>query len=448
MLSQRGKFKANAGRGVERIMNKKGIVLITSYLVISVLLGLSMAFVFSSVNEKSISERHLRQIKSFYLAESGLDRGLEWLRSQSSPPSGTTSFNPFGGPIELDGGNYEVIIDPEDNNPGNYLKRYQIKSTGQTKGISSELENLVQTDSYARYCYFTDDEHFRWYGYKVSVWFVSGDHLEGPTQTNSHFHLYGDPLFSGQVKSADNYMYYFHDGYIYSYPPNGPTVDNPVFEQGIQLGVEPFEMPSKALDLRTAAVQGGLHLTGPTTIVLKNDGTMDVTNSHKGWTNENMSLPANGALFVEGGNLYISGILKGQLSVGTNRNVVVTDSITYNTNPRTNPESTDMLGLIAERDVVISKNAPYNIEIDASVMALDDNFIVENWWQGPPKGTLTVYGGIIQDSRGPVGTFSSSTGQKLSGYSKSYHYDSRLVNSPPPFYPTTGDYISLNWRQK
>ena len=74
-------------------------------------------------------------------------------------------------------------------------------------------------------------------------------------------------------------------------------------------------------------------------------------------------------------------------------------------------------------------------------------FMLENYWVGPAKGTLTVYGGIIQDERGPVGTFNGSTGQKLSGYSKNYAYDSRLLSSPPPFMPTTGDYVTLAWEE-
>jgi hypothetical protein len=81
-------------------------------------------------------------------------------------------------------------------------------------------------------------------------------------------------------------------------------------------------------------------------------------------------------------------------------------------------------------------------------MALGNSYIVEKWYSGPPKGTLTTYGGIIQRERGPVGTFNGSTGQKLSGYSKDYNYDTRLMASPPPFYPTTGDYISLSWTEE
>ena len=81
-------------------------------------------------------------------------------------------------------------------------------------------------------------------------------------------------------------------------------------------------------------------------------------------------------------------------------------------------------------------------------MALGNSFTVEDWNQGPPKGTLTVLGGIIQDYRGPVGTFNPSTNTKVSGYTKNYQYDARLMTNPPPFYPTTGDYVIVSWQEE
>jgi hypothetical protein len=32
------------------------------------------------------------------------------------------------------------------------------------------------------------------------------------------------------------------------------------------------------------------------------------------------------------------------------------------------------------------------------------------------------------------------------GYAKNYSYDPRLAITPPPFYPTTGQYDRLSWR--
>ncbi|MBU1809603.1 MAG: hypothetical protein KJ629_00465 [Candidatus Omnitrophica bacterium] len=427
---------------------RKGFLLIAVYGVVAVLTILGSALILKVASEKNLIEREKRTLQAFYCAEAGLDRGMVWLRDQPFPPSGIDSISPSQlQNVDLELGVFSVTINPYENNLTAYLSRYKIISRGIVRGIEKVLTLDVTVDSFARYAYFTDDEHFRWGWWKIPVWFVNNDRIGGPNQTNSHYHIYGEPIFDGMSKTADNFMYYYYDGYIYSYPSGFPTTDNPQFNQGITLGVEPLKMPSKALDLKTAAVHSGLHLETPTTIVLKEDGTMDVTNAKEGWDNENMPLPSNGAVFVTGGDVYVSGVLKGQLSIGTNRNIVVTNNILYADDPIINPNSTDVLGLIAERDVIIDDSAPYDLEINASIMALGDSFTVENWWAGPPKGTLAVLGGIIQKERGPVGTFSGATGEKLSGYSKNYDYDQRLINQTPPHYPATGDYIVVLWKK-
>lgn len=433
-----------------KIKDNKGIVLIVVYLTITSLLIFSLIFASRSINDKNIALRQKNTAWAFYIAESGLDRGVVWLRSQPLPPSGTAAFDPLAGPQALGGGTYSVSIDPDDNNSVTNLKRYRIISVGTAAGVTKSLTNEVQVDSYARFAYFTDTEYFRWYGwYRVPVWFVDGDTIEGPTQSNTNFNIKGNPIFDGPVKSGYDYTRFFNNNSPITTPNNisNPPYDVPEFRQGLNLGAEPMDMPSKALDLRVQAAQEGLQLQGPTTIVLNSNGQMNVTNSQKGWNNEEVPFPENGAIFVEGGDLTVSGTLDGQVTMGTNRNLVIADNVTYADDPRTT-SSDDMLGLIAERDVVISRNAPADVEVDASIMALGNSFIVENWWTGSPKGTLTVYGGILQRERGPVGTFSSSTGQKLTGYSKDYNYDPRLITTPPPFFPTTGDYITLSWKEE
>lgn len=421
------------------LKNQKGIILITAYLVIVVLLILGSSFVTRSLSERRISEREKSSIQTFYLAEAGFERGMDWLRAQPNPPEGTDVFDPLGGTVTLGGGNYRITIDPDDSNPGVFLKKYSIISTGSigdtTRGVVAE----VQVDSFARYAYFTDDEHFRWGWWLIPVWFVTGDYLTGPVHSNSHFHIYGNPVFAGPVTTADDYIQYYQ---------GGPPLDNPDFQQGIEFEVSSIQMPASTVDMETKASSGGLLLRGDTTVELQSDGTMNVTNANEGWVNQNMSLPANGVLYVDDGSLNISGTLNGQLTAGSEENIVITDNILYNTDPRLDPTSQDVLGLVSEENVVISQNAPFDVEVDATIMALDDSFTVERWWQGPAKGTLTLYGGLIQGTRGPVGTFSGSTGEKLSGYSKDYYYDFRLMANPPPFYPTTGDYVILSWREE
>lgn len=424
------------------LKNKKGVVLIASYIVIAVLTVLGATFISSSMAEMRVAERGQNSIQAFYLAEAGMDYALDRLRS-----TGNTSGQRSATLQNI--GTYDCTWQRIGSS-----STWEVISTGTVGDTQRAVRVELQPDTFARYLYFTDDEHFHWMSWHLTVWFVTGDNLGGPLQTNGHFHISGDPVFADPnfhkpAKSEDDFITYMNGGWpINSTSASNPPYDNPDFQEGLQLGAERAPFPSKALDLRTAAVHDGMMLTGPTTIVLRSNGTMDVTNPHNGWANQNMPLPSNGALFINGGNVSVSGVLNGQLSIGTNKDIVIVNNVTYNKNPRVDPTSTDTLGLIAEKDVVISENAPHDIEIDASIMALGNSFTVEDWWDGSPKGTLTVYGGIIQNERGPVGTFNPATNQKTTGYTKNYQYDIRLMTNPPPFYPTTGDYVVVRWKEQ
>ncbi len=435
------------------LKKSKGFILIASYMIIVVFIILGVAFLSKSVSEKRIAERERNFVQSLYLAEAGIDYGLTELREGSSPGNNSDALSGIG--------SYSCTW----NLVSGETAKWEVISTGTVGDSNRTLRVELQEDTFARYLYFTDDEHFRWFGWRIPVWFITGDYLGGPLQTNSHLHISGNPVFADPnshkpVKAEDNFITYMNGGSpIDSSASSNPPNDNPDFQDGIQLGAPEAPFPSKALVLRTEAVQEGYHFNAsgaePAQIVLNSDGTMTVTDSTH--TNEIMPLPANGAVFVTGGNVEVFGTLNGQLSIGTNRNIVITDDIIYNNDPRVDPLSTDTLGLIAERDVVISKDVPYHdyngdslgdLKIDVSTMALGNSFTVEEWWVGPAKGTLMVYGGIIQDYRGPVGTFNSNTNTKLSGYSKDYQYDPRLLENPPPFYPTTGDYVVLTWEEQ
>ena len=426
--------------------NQRGIALIASYLVVSVLIIFAVTFVTASLGQNKSANLFKNQLQAFDLAESGLDHALYWLRNQPSPPVGNNA-NLLGTQYLPDAahpvGSYTVALIDLGAVGGNVtVRRYKIVSTGTVGGVSAVLTNFLQVDNYADYIWFTDGENFG----ATPVWFWNQDNLNGRVSTNTHFNIAGTPVFNGEVRSVDNYIRYYNNGNnISSSQPSNPPYDTPTFQQGITLGVDKINMPNQALNLRSASTNGGLRLTGDTTVVLNANGTMNVSNDDKNWHNKNMSLPSNGALFVDSGKLTISGTLNGRLTAGASNDLIIPGNILYNTDPRVNSNSTDMLGLISESDVMIDDNGPTNMEIDASIMALSTSFYLENWSYGSPKGTLTVFGGIIQDQRGPVGTFNGFSGQKLSGYSKSYSYDTRMVTSPPPFYPTTGDYITLAW---
>ena len=125
----------------------------------------------------------------------------------------------------------------------------------------------------------------------------------------------------------------------------------------------------------------------------------------------------------------------------------------YNSDPRTNHSSNDLLGLVSKNNVHVDQNAPYDMEIDAYIMALNRSFGVDNYDSIPVKGTLTVYGGITQLYRSGVGTFNPNNNQKTSGYTKNYDYDTRLANIAPPHFPAMKDqtgrvmYKKVRWSE-
>jgi hypothetical protein len=143
-----------------------------------------------------------------------------------------------------------------------------------------------------------------------------------------------------------------------------------------------------------------------------------------------------------------SGGLAGQLTVGTDDSITVTNNTTY----RSYPTGNDLLGLIATNYVIVShppvttcdgtghncvttypgagETPGTGLTIDASILALNHSFYVDNWDQGSSLGILTVNGGIAQEFRGPVGTSGGT------GYLKAYAYDARLAYMSPPYYAT------------
>jgi hypothetical protein len=190
------------------------------------------------------------------------------------------------------------------------------------------------------------------------------------------------------------------------------------------------------------------------------------------------------------GDAFVSGSVRGALTIATQNDVIVDGSITYTTtdcgssfdsqfgtttecqyNSATgNPN--DVLGLIAfayveiDRPVTVTNGSGYGnnnttvtvnarcgssgalavpycdpstssgLTIDAAILALNDSFAVNNYTIGSTEGTLDIYGTVDQDYRGAVGTFNGSN--LSTGYSKYYLWDSRLEYVNVPYYLNPG----------
>jgi hypothetical protein len=178
------------------------------------------------------------------------------------------------------------------------------------------------------------------------------------------------------------------------------------------------------------------------------------------------------------GDIFVSGVLNGRLTVAAENDIVVVDNVTYESYGQATVD--DMLGLIAEQfvriyhpvkcddDDIIEMNSVvtcehlkgsnlkdnrvnqldtntshrgyfWNPQIHAAILALNNSFALQVYDSGDQLGTLTVYGAIAQKWRGTV------TSIGYTGYVKDYRYDPRLKYDGPPSFV---DPVGKPWKVK
>ena len=400
--------------------SKKGFTLVLSVitaLIIFILVGSLFA---SLVTHMNLIARQSDNIRAYEIAEAGLARGIIQLRSATPPAWPAAPAGILATP--LGNGTYAVAFTALPIPLGG-LPSFIITSIGTSGNVQRTLSLEVFQRSFAQYVFFTNHEN--------GVFFDNHDIFDGPVHTNDHLNIAGQPTFWGAVTAHD---------------PNtvGINNPNPHFNGGITLGVNVIQIPAANQVLApvrgAAALPGGLLLNGDTTIAfLGVGGGMSVTNAGVTVVNP---LPANGAIYVDGGNLTISGTLDGRATIGVSDvnaagnvvpgkgNITIADDLTYaggrdvNGLP-TNPNN--MLGLSAAHGVNIGPTLHNNLEIDASIMAVGvgESFTFPQF-QGGQKGFLTVYGGIMQDTRGAVGMVGGAH-----GYQRNYRFDQRMRFGSP-----------------
>jgi hypothetical protein len=140
------------------------------------------------------------------------------------------------------------------------------------------------------------------------------------------------------------------------------------------------------------------------------------------------------------------------------KDIHITNSLAYRTKPDATQPLTHIsnlraavLGLLAH-DIKLTGACPADMAIDGVMMAGSESTPDGSFWYEKydtvKRNALNLFGGIIQKKRGPVGTFNMTTNTSVTGYSKNYRYDVRMADTPPPYYPTTGQYDTLSWQYR
>jgi hypothetical protein len=312
----------------------------------------------------------------------------------------------------------------------------------------------------------------------VRISFATGDTINGPLHTNDTISVNGSPRFNGEATTGYSGRMSCPASTTYTYRWYGLSGcgDTPQFLSGDPEPAPLLTLPTSNTAIKTetdrAAGKTGCLYNGPTRIVLNSSGTMTVTSpfttsaSYASCVGNNVPLPTNGVIYVQNvpttqtatcsgsqnrlgypvsgdvttyqcrtGDVFVSGTLRGNLTIAAENNIVIVDDLTYST---TGAASNDLLGLIANQFVQVYhpvNSSGNNIspafqdpQIHAAILALGHSFIVQNYDEGAKLGTLTVNGAIAQKWRGPVGTGGGSG----TGYLKDYGYDTRFQYASPP----------------
>lgn len=155
------------------LKNNKGIVLITVYFVVVVLLGLTSVIFMRSINESRLARRSADSLQAFYEAEAGISyayyelaqAGFDWYThdDNATPAADTPVVRAAGASIEIHytvgGRGFQVKTYPEKDAFGARTGIVIVLSQATVNGISRTIEYRLGQESAYQYFFFFPDTH-------------------------------------------------------------------------------------------------------------------------------------------------------------------------------------------------------------------------------------------------------------------------------------------------
>lgn len=466
------------------IRQNKGFALIFSMIFLFLIVFFVAVYTMATANALIIANRTANGIKAYYIAEAGLSDAYERIL-QFSP----LSTNPYisSATAGTDNGQYTL----GNGSQGTYTVSivathqpisYSITSTGTFNNVQKTLQLNILGAAISKYAYWAQVEG-------NASWWITGQTVFGPVHSNGSLEIYGNPVFDyGLVEeSAAAPTYYSNTN-----NKNDPAYSNPaqIWQDGLQNNSPQVLLPAKqtltAID--TAATSSGLVLTGNSTVIFNPNGTLTVTgkvvnpsNCNTVTTYNNTTIaaptaPANcpypkdshgnpincGVIYVQSsntltnvvngvthflcsspssdGNVTVQGTVNGEITVAADQNIYVSGNISYNDPPTRfgiaggDPNSTDLVGLVASQNITINTTAPKSLELDGVLVAIQGSVQAAN--ANIIEGDMDQFGSLINNVLGILGYFDPSTGLLTGGWNQLQSYDFRLLNIAPPGFPS------------
>ncbi|MGM0627232.1 MAG: hypothetical protein ACQETZ_03635 [Candidatus Fermentibacterota bacterium] len=473
-------------------------------LVLSILVA-GLFVLFRANTESFVWKRDNMQAR--YSAEAGTALAVHMIMGGADVPGGDMP-QAFLGSVDPevwydlpgDLGEVMVYVDPHDENEqvasaNSYAVRGLARIPTSDGYRTYGMETAVMPENFARFACFLDEPD-------LSGAYADGYRFDGPFFANDPVRVVSnspgrnnDPWFYSFQLTSDYYVAGWGSTHattphplsdLYLEPYERMLLGPPYFE----LGAEPIPFgPSevKWQAARDAAQSGGIFFDGSLYPSLPS-GTRMIVGSDSIWARtpggtEYSYFIADTALakrviWVENGpgdQLWIKGDptaavidslgVDSLLTIGCNGDIWFYGPLLYANDDMDDPENKCMLGLISiYGDLVMADDpddnsgidwaSPFHIEMgvgtggmggeeityDAVVMALSGEFKAERYWEPTPMSDFNLVGGYIVNNEG----YTTTSG---AGLNSVIHYDTRLMTMHPPYFPQTGKWGTVYWKE-
>ncbi|MGB5529294.1 MAG: hypothetical protein WBQ32_04925 [Ignavibacteriaceae bacterium] len=301
-------------------------------------------------------------------------------------------------------------------------------------GVNSNIEVVFQPSSFSKFAYLSISD-------PTNLYWSNKDTIWGPFHSEGNINAYRHPVFYGKATTKGTVNYF-----------QSEELDAPRFYGGFETGVSLTFPPSGLDNIKSLAIDDGHLFSGNDTVYVTFAGDSvkyRFNYSAKDTTVLTTSLAPNGVIFADNSILRLKGVVEGQITVacgGTapKGNIYLDDNITYKTDPRIDPDSKDLLGIVSKNNVLIANNEANksSIDIHASIYCEQGGFGAG--WPSftEPNGNINLLGGIQNYRRVQIGVIS---GSEIWGFNRRYKYDERLMIASPPGYPGTGQLEIVSW---
>lgn len=453
---------------------QRGDTLILTLFMMASFSMMILPFMDTIIKELSVAQTRINREQALQIAEAGINY-YQWHLAHfpTDFQDGTGASGPYVHTyVDYDTqrtlGTYSLTITP----PTIGSTIVTIKSTGATydnPGITRTITAKYGVPSLALFSFLSND----------IIWIGSNETVTGQMQSNNGIRF--DGVGNAPIMSAKS---------TYTCPSSQgspcPTTKNGVWGNASAAVQSFWQYPVPAVDfssltsdlatLKASAQASGLYLSPSNTqgysLVFNSNGTVSVykvtslLSAPTGWDvngsahNEDVdynartlqftqALPTNGIIYIED-TTWVEGTVNGRImlaaaklpySAATAPNIYIPNNILYPAK-----DGSSVLGLLAQKNIVVTYNAPNTLEIDAALIAQNGSAQFY-YWPNRVKTSITVYGSIMTFGQW-TWTWVNGGGTVTSGYSSTNSiYDGNLLYAPPPSFPLSNQgYKQISWQ--